>query len=299
MPQRNSLRARHSAFTLVELLVVIGIIAVLISLLLPTLNRARESAATTQCASNLRQVGLFVAMYVNDNKGGYYPCGYTPAPSPGNTSPYVSYDDLLSTYDGRKLTQAQMEAPTLRNLNNTTLGAAPGIKRIAKLYACPLDIETDYNFLDTYRRTYAYPRVTFAKQPNGVVHNKSIFYPGQTVKAVQVRDSSGTILLCETLQKFARLGANTGELCDGPSDMPVPAPANAGPPGRGRQIAGGWGDKPLHAGKTRFNYLMCDGHVSTLTPQETLNAGNDLHSWGMVDGMWTLDHKTWVWSAPE
>lgn len=56
-------------FTLVELLVVIGIIALLISILLPSLARARQSAVNIQCMSNLRSVGQGLLLYANDHKG--------------------------------------------------------------------------------------------------------------------------------------------------------------------------------------------------------------------------------------
>jgi prepilin-type N-terminal cleavage/methylation domain-containing protein/prepilin-type processing-associated H-X9-DG protein len=73
---RQNRRFASQGFTLVELLVVIGIIALLIGILLPSLSKARESANALKCASNLRSVGQGIALYLSANKGGF-PLAYT------------------------------------------------------------------------------------------------------------------------------------------------------------------------------------------------------------------------------
>ncbi len=113
-------------FTLVELLVVIGIIALLISILLPSLARARQSAANVACMSNMRQIGTAIRMYAGDN-GDRLPVGNY---GKWIDSPDDSLDDDTRWY--------QLINPYLGGIGNTEKTTQSGNGGIlSKVIQCP------------------------------------------------------------------------------------------------------------------------------------------------------------------
>ena len=228
---------KKSQFTLLELLIVVAVIAFLVSLLLPSLKKARKAANTAVCMSNLSQLGKAMTGYLVDNNN-FYP--YTRLKD--NIDDIISWDDLISGYDGReRMTLSQMKE-FVGDFNQEN-----------PLYICQEDT-TPRRWEWVPRRSYGISiyrsRLT---NLNGGISGGMTDGTDMSRQLPTINYPSETILLSELFNLDNRMGAHWGSI-------------NA------RHHFNIWTNNspnPLPHTK-KFNYLFTDGHVEAMTYPETL-----------------------------
>lgn len=141
------------AFTLIELLVVVAIIALLISILLPSLSRARELSKRTVCSSNLRGIGQ--AMYIYAQDGDKFPAACQDKPNNAATWWYLTYRSLAGGIPSTGIPSVTADLWMLIRANNTT----------PKQFTCPSTADQPdpaqdqlayYDFFSGVNLSYAY-----------------------------------------------------------------------------------------------------------------------------------------------
>jgi prepilin-type N-terminal cleavage/methylation domain-containing protein len=205
MTECRSRASDRQAFTLVELLVVIGIIGVLIALLLPAVQKIRESANRTQCQNNLKQMGL--ALHHYHDALGSFPSGYLYTPSNGprrgtyglDTSPGWGWASLLLPYlDQEPLAriidfQIPVEDPRFDGFRTTMLS----------IFSCPSDtargVFTIYDPFDTplvQAASDSYAACYGAFGPIGELPDSGtgLFFRNSRIRIADVSDGTSTTL---------------------------------------------------------------------------------------------------------
>jgi len=181
----SRLRAKARAFTLIELLVVIAIIAILAAILFPVFAQAREKARQIACLSNLRQIGIGLSMYVQDNDERYPGALQTAAPINAGTDAREPIDQQLALY-----------------IKNDNLWFCPSdhANRVSSSVA-PYWWDGNYR-AKALPRSYAYVAQIATDQANGVDTNTGLSSyngaPPRTGVAISAVDQpSNTIALVE------------------------------------------------------------------------------------------------------
>jgi prepilin-type N-terminal cleavage/methylation domain-containing protein/prepilin-type processing-associated H-X9-DG protein len=231
---------RAAGFTLVELLVVIGIIAILVAILLPALNRARMQAQLVQCSSNERQIGQALFMYAGDFGGslppGYfdgennYPPGEWPGtyPADGYVFHACTWKTLVETYMSKGGTTFVDSAA-----NNNALN------RIWQIFVCPsapIEAASDPGTASAVCEYVCHPRLMPWMQ--GWVVDPVTGQVMVPYKLSQIRRSSdiGMIfdasLLIETTATINNQVVNVPPYWNIPSDIPIAQLINGGAFGR-------------------------------------------------------------------
>ena len=291
------------AFTLIELLVVIAIIAILASLLLPALSRAKAASYKAKCASNLKQLGIGISLFADDN--GYFP----PAADETVGNKYqVTWDSYINFYIGSRLAPSNMNA-------TIPLALSPGILR------CPADLGPNTDWVPGWvalygqigRRTYAMNaagsgwgaqyqvnvasaggyKLPAVDQGIGVYWDQdpktiSGAYTAPGYKQSVVVQPAGTILLAEE-PSGNNVAANVWPgICLGPATTAGPGNGELAQIDSSDTNNQGLALYKMH-GNT-FNYLFHDNHVSSYQIQQTVGTGTTNVIFGSQGpkGMWTI-----------
>lgn len=222
---RGSISALQSArifagFTLVELLVVIGIIALLIAILLPVLTRAKEAANSAKCLANLRSMAQAAILHANDHKGYMPVAGATFFPTAPSATPQGMGDSNMQRYsyftDGSQQRPmglagsfAKYIGQTVRTDSKAHLEADLNTGNIAKMFICPSDRDGGWlgftiaeytgGLWDgpVSRQSYAFNEAVLgiAEPPEGGVAVPGSRFRGNLGK---VRNSSQTFLMTDS-----------------------------------------------------------------------------------------------------
>lgn len=212
----TSFSASRRGFTLVELLVVIGIIALLISILLPSLNRARAAAKQVACLSQLRQIGTAMQLHAQDHVGFLPIAGYVHGVDAtpdglGDTSRrrYSYYQDTVI----RPLTLSGALSPYLgrriRMDNRATVQAEQNDPNslIRKIFTCPAELTTHYGLSikskvngvswtgPTMYSSYAFNEALLSYSHNGAGTPGE--YECLRGQLSRIKQPSRTVLLCD------------------------------------------------------------------------------------------------------
>jgi prepilin-type processing-associated H-X9-DG protein len=266
---------------LVELLVVIGIIAVLISILLPALGKARIQANSTKCMSNLRQVGVAFTMYVNDFKGVIVqPVEWDPRYNPSS----VFWHQRLSEYMNRRSDRGS--TPTNNQLS-LALKGCPEFDGAFNSNGAPSTDKIGYGMSRRLRTPESRTRYHFpGPNPsilggspagiNGPIDQDKSNPPTGTVyfapywKITQIKKQSSRALFGDSWNTWLDPAVAGWDLTASAFN------AQSGDVGRHSKYRGSAKTKEdRRYGLMRANYCFVDGHVETLDPESALQAVND------------------------
>jgi prepilin-type N-terminal cleavage/methylation domain-containing protein/prepilin-type processing-associated H-X9-DG protein len=257
-------------FTLVELLVVIAIITVLISLLLPALNKARAASQAVQCSSNMRQIGVAMFNYANDDRQGYLPYAGIVFGVVGSNTYQMSWDLLINQYLGGNVIQSV--APAQKAVPPPVLWCptdlANGFDRTGSLQHRSYSMVADHSGALIVNGMAADVRETGT--PNWVGGSLTADgnswiggAPNATYSAFRSYKLIEAVIPSETLLLVEQWGDNvsgtaTNADVDGPGDIT---------PKYGSGTHGA-ASATLYTGY--YNWLFCDGHVEKLQMKDTV-----------------------------